>query len=237
MKEKRNIGTLRQLYKFTISGMILVLAISSITAFTYADSINPGVFSIDSAPYGIPYKEWVTRWWQWHISIPTVDHPWKDSTGEKCTVRQEGPVWFLSDLPGKIELTCTMPAGKAILFPILNGECDYGMENMNTDTKVRECAIEGNEFGVISATIDGVRLQNLEQYRIRSDFFNIRIPEDNIYDADAGTFKAMVDGFFVFLEPLIPGKHDIHFTVSVSNPFKPNYDHAKDITYHLIVKP
>ena len=97
-----------------------------------------------------------------------------------------------------VELTYTMPAGKAILFPILSGECDYGMENMNTDTKVRECAIEGNEFGVISATIDGVRLQNLEQYRIQSDFFNIILPEDNIYEADPGTFKTIVDGFFVF---------------------------------------
>jgi hypothetical protein len=127
-----------------------------------------------------------------------------------------------------------MPAGKAILFPILSGECDYGTEKM---TEVRKCATEGNEFGVISATIDGVRLHNLEQYRVQSDFFNIIIPEDNIYDADPGAFKAMVDGFFVFLEPLPAGRHDIRFTVSVSNPLNPEFDHAKDTTYHLIVKP
>ena len=63
------------------------------------------------------------------------------------------------------------------------------------------------------------------------------IPKDNIFQASAGTFKAMVDGFFVFLEPLPPGKHDIHFTVSVTNPIKPSYDYAADPTYHLIVQP
>jgi hypothetical protein len=53
------------------------------------------VFSIDSAPYGIPYKEWITRWWQWHISIPKADHQWNDATtGEKCAIGQEGSVWF-----------------------------------------------------------------------------------------------------------------------------------------------
>jgi hypothetical protein len=95
-----------------------------------------------------------------------------------------------------VELTYTMPAGKAILFPILSGECKYGTEK--SDAEVCKCATEDNEFGVIFAIIDRIRLQNLEQYRIQSDFFNIILPEDNIYEADPGTFKAIVDGFFIF---------------------------------------
>ncbi len=83
-----------------------------------------------------------------------------------------------------VKLTYTMPAGKAILFPILSGECDYGTEK--SDAEVCKCATEGNELGDIFATIDGVRLQNLEQYRIQSN---------------------------------------------------PGFDHAKDTTYHLIIKP
>jgi hypothetical protein len=51
-----------------------------------------------------------------------------------------------------IELTYTMPAGKAILFPILSGECDYSTEK--SDAEVCKCATEGNEFGVIFAIID-----------------------------------------------------------------------------------
>ena len=35
-----------------------------------------------------------------------------------------------------VELTYTMPAGKAILFPILSGECDYGTEKNDGGVQV-----------------------------------------------------------------------------------------------------
>jgi hypothetical protein len=65
-----------------------------------------------------------------------------------------------------------------------------------------------------------VKLKSLEQYRTQSGFFNITIPEDNIYDSSPGTFRALTDGFFVFLEPLPPGKHDVHPKVSILNPIE-----------------
>jgi hypothetical protein len=64
---------------------------------------------------------------------------------------------------GKVKLTYIMPARKVILFSILPAECHY--DTGNTDTEVGKCTIEGNEFGIISISIDGVRLQNLKRYR------------------------------------------------------------------------
>jgi hypothetical protein len=62
------------------------------------------------------------------MSIPTSEHPRDAYSEEKCAVNQEGPVWFLADqLGGREERTCTIPAGKAILIPLLTGECDYGI--------------------------------------------------------------------------------------------------------------
>ena len=29
------------------------------------DSVNPGVYAANSAPFGIPYKDWIGKWWQW----------------------------------------------------------------------------------------------------------------------------------------------------------------------------
>ena len=43
-----------------------------------------------------------------------------------------------------IELTYTMPSGKAILFPILSGECDYSTEK--SDAEVCKCATEGKSL-------------------------------------------------------------------------------------------
>jgi hypothetical protein len=95
--------------------------------------------------------------------------------------------------------------------------------------------MEANEYGVIEATVDGVKLKNLEQYRTQSGFFNMTIPEDNIYDNSAGIYRALSDGFFVFLEPLPPGKHDVHLKVSVLNPIEQQYNYNADWIYHLII--
>ena len=97
------------------------------------------VFSIDSAPYGIPYKEWITRWWQWHISILKTDQPWNDATGEKCAIGQEGSMVFeLSTWHARVYVHNTSREGDSI--SILSGECDYGVED--TGAKVRICATE-----------------------------------------------------------------------------------------------
>jgi hypothetical protein len=217
--------------------ILAVYSFSSSAIFIRADSINPGVFSKDSTPYGIPYGEWLAKWWQWSFLIPTAQHPRDAYTPEKCAINQEGPVWFLADqLGGREERTCTIPEGKAIFVPLLVAECDYSVPEVKSDEDLRRCAMAGNEYGVIEATVDGVKLKSLEQYRTQSGFFNITIPEDNIYNSRAGTFRALTDGFFVFLEPLPPGKHDVHLKVSVLNPIEQQFNYNADWTYHLMIK-
>jgi hypothetical protein len=231
-------GLPSQMSILCIYGIILVLFFSSLNASALADSINPNVYSKDSAPYGIPYKDWIARWWQWTISIPKQEHPRDNYSPEKCAARQQGPVWFLADvLTGKEDRTCTVPSGKAILAPMLTGECGYDVPSIKNDEDLRSCSTAGDEYGAIEASLDGVKLQNLQQYRTQSGFFNITIPTDNIYDNRPGTFKAFSDGFFVFLQPLPVGKHDLHLKVNVLNPFESQYNYSAEWTYHLIIKP
>jgi len=150
-------------------------------------------------------------------------------TPEKCAINQEGSVWFLADqLGGREERTSTIPAGKAIFVPLLVRVCDYGESDVKSDEDLRRCALAGNEYGVIEVTVDGVKLKSLEQYRTQSGFFNITIPEDNIYDNSAGTFRALSDGFFVFLEPLPPAKYAAHLKVSVLNPIEQQFNYNAD---------
>ena len=48
------------LNKVVITGIVTSLIVYSFssTVFVAADSVNPGVYSKDSAPYGIPYGKW-----------------------------------------------------------------------------------------------------------------------------------------------------------------------------------
>jgi len=231
----------RLLFVICLGIMITIFSsVSSASIYVYADNLNPGVYSKDSTPLGIPYGDWLARWVQWFIKIPSGVHPREHYTSESCAIAQSGPVWFLTDiLKGKEERSCTIPAGKAILIPILSGSCwdDNTDPSLKTDQGLTHCAMAGNEFGLISATIDGREIQNLTGYRAQSPFFNITVPADNDFNNVQGVWKAKVDGFFLFLEPLPPGTHTLHTTASVTNPIQPSYNYASDLTYHLIVKP
>ena len=58
----------------------------------------------------------------------------------------------------EVEKTCNIPAGKAILIPLLTGECGYDDPAIKNDEDLRNCGMAGNEYGVIEATVDGVKL-------------------------------------------------------------------------------
>jgi hypothetical protein len=79
------------------------------------------VLSVDSKRYGLTYGEWTAKWWQWGYSIPKDINPAYDDTGKNCAQKQNGPVWFLAGTYGHaVNRGWDIPAGKAILFPILN---------------------------------------------------------------------------------------------------------------------
>lgn len=84
-----------------------------------AASPSYAVFTNDSTPYD---SHWIEKWWIWWVAIPNDKHPAKDySNSERCSVMQDGPVWFLPDvLPaaGILNYHCKVQVGKAILLPI-----------------------------------------------------------------------------------------------------------------------
>jgi hypothetical protein len=213
---------------------------SFLSTFVNADDLNPGIYSIDSKPFGVSYGNWLAKYSQWFIQFPADLHPREHYTPERCSAAQSGPVWFLTDiLAGDVERTCIIPSDKAILLPVLSGRCwtDESDPVPMTDQEITKCAMAGNEYGVISAMLDGRTIKDLNSYRTQSPFFNITVPENNIYNNLPGVWKAKADGFFLFLEPLPPGNHTLRTTVSVFNPIAPESNFAATLKYLLVVKP
>jgi hypothetical protein len=202
---------------------------------------NSPLYTIDSSPFGVPYKEWIIKWWQWDISIPVPNHPNTNYTPEKCSTGQtaNSPVWFLASPfteEQQAERTCTIPKDKAIITALLSGECDLSDPRLTTDDTIKQCAKEGDDFGSIQVLLDGVDLKyDMKQERIMSDFYNITIPENNFFQTKAGTFRSIIDGFFLFLKPLPSGEHKLEFKVSVLNPTKTEYNYFQNVIYHLII--
>lgn len=205
---------------------------------TYGQTKSP-LYDLGDSPFGIPYKQWIVKWWQWDISIPVPEHPNTNYTPGKCSIGQDAqsPVWYLP-VPfteeQQSERTCVIPKDKAIITALLSGECDLSDPRLTTDDTIKQCAKEGDDYGSIQVLLDGVDLKyDLMQNRIMSDFYNITIPENNFFQTKAGTFRSIIDGYFLFLKPLPAGEHKLEFKVSVLNPSKTEYNYFQDVIYHL----
>jgi cache domain-containing protein len=179
------------------------------------NSLPIAVFPVNSKPYGLTYGDWTAKWWQWGYSIPKDINPAYDDTGKNCAQKQNGPVWFLAGTYGHpVNRKCDIPAGRPILFPILNSECSFDeFPNLKTLSELRTCAktIQGQVIS-LKASVDGIPIPSLQEYRIQSPLFNFTLPQNNILGLPANvTTQAMADGNWVFLKPLSHGSHKITF--------------------------
>ena len=172
------------------------------------------VFVPDSSAFNLTYPQWTAKWWQWAYSIPQNIHPAYDDTGKFCKEGQKEPVWFF---PGTYQQSviryCEIPYGVGILFPILNSECSFAeYPNMKTKEELGTCAKKIQDTTVPEfAILNGVKIPNLENYRIQSDIFNFTLPAKNILDLPPQTTQAVSDGIWVFLKPLYPGDYELKF--------------------------
>lgn len=225
---------------------------SSPATLTNSSSIEGEFFTTDSTPYSLTYGEWTARWWQWAYSTPRDVHPAYDVSGKYCAEDQSGPVWFLAGTyEHPAERYCTIPAGKAILLPILNSECSYAeFPALNNEEELRQCAEQMQESVVhLEASFDGVPISGLEQYRVQSPLFNFTLGQNNILELPANTTtQAISDGNWLFLKPLSVGEHIIYFkgglgarnaTTANNNatvdPFAGPYGWDEPVTYHIKV--
>jgi hypothetical protein len=194
----------------------------------------------DSKPYGLSYGEWTAKWWQWLAAVPSTVNPASDNTGVNCAQNQAGPVWFLSgSVTGKAERTCTVPAGKAILFTLINAECSYvEYPKLKTESDLRNCAVsQQNGVTHIETIVDGMSLQSPQMPRIQSPMFNLTFPVNNVFGNPVGQTQSVADGYYVFLKPLSTGKHDISFKAAeVQYTSTGVSNEAQNIVYHVTVR-
>jgi hypothetical protein len=232
----------------------LLLAVPVRGARADANS-NPGVLPPNSQAFGKTYNEWAAAWWQYVES--QAGQPITSATGAGCATGQSGPVFFLVGGGPAVRDQCTVPAGKALFFPLVNADwvhipctgqnasvCDP-FDTAQAAWNELESLVQFRSFTALHATIDGAPVTNLSPattpYRAcdgpvpgcAPSQFSVTTPTTDIFGNPAGTYPLTVaDGFYLLLTPLAPGEHTIAFGGSGSingSPF------SQDITYHLAV--
>jgi len=192
-----------------------------------AQNPNPTVAPPHSTTFGHTYGGWSAGWWQWYLSIPTVPDGTHPALGGDCRTGQSGRVFNLAaDLTGSGEVSCTMPAGKAVLFAMANIECStveappfFGAD----EEALRDCAscwADLIDVSSLHASVDGRALTDLGSYRAASPLFTFEYPADNIFGIPGGpaSGQSVSDGYWVLLNPLSAGEHTVSFSGVIEIP-------------------
>jgi len=174
--------------------------------------------------FGMTFGEWTVKWWQWMLSLPKETNPALDDDGCHGDVSQSGPVWFLAGTLGEDRFPrrhCNIPRNKYLLFPVINYEINvFEKSGLNSDEDMINDAVKDmNDIVHLEAQVDK---QRVPIHRIQSDprTFFVKLPTNNCYSVNQGRVKCAADGYWVFLEPLNPGKHIIYFHGSCSGGFR-----------------
>ncbi len=187
--------------------------------------------------YGATYGEWSARWWQWALSIPAAINPILDPVGDNCAQGQYDNVWFLAGtFGGLVERNCTIPAGKALFFPVINSVA-FKPAGFETLLDLRRLAADTIDAVTnLSCSIDGEPVSvNLFNFRVKSPVFTVIAPPNGLVppgflSVPGNTDSAVSDGYWLLISPLTQGDHTIHFHAETEDGFE------QDVTYFLSIE-
>ena len=191
---------------------LTLLAVTMTTGnLAFAQDLNEGVVDPDSKLY----DKYTSQWWQWAVSIAEPNNPILDETGEDCAVNQSGNVWFLAGSPAGIaERDCTIPVGKQILFPIINIQgSETSAENAEAFNEI--ITILMDTVTDLQVTVDGVPLENLDQYRFKDSTAYAIDCQAPVGGCEPGLTHGVQEGYYIMLTPLPPGEHTIEFSGTI----------------------
>lgn len=218
--------------KRTLVSTLLVGLVVGTTSTAHAG--RSPVMPVQSNSHGQGYEDWSGDWWQWALGTPTADNSLVDATGERCAEGQSGHVWFLAgSFIGPVSRSCTVPPGTALFFPIINqAYLNFAGDPFDEETArdaVASC------FGNVtaSASIDGQEIDDLEDFFVESELFDVSMPAaDALFGLDGVEFTPAVDaGIYLMLHPLSVGEHTIEWDA------QDDCGNSQTISYDITVAP
>jgi hypothetical protein len=200
------------------------------------------------------------EYWQWVAEATPEDIPKDTKTNlNECRLgydKDNMTIFLLTPYDVTYSAECTISSDKYLLVPLLVGECDPTVPEKRTKSGRIEdlwaCAREADEpFDIWKVTLDNrVIFKNVAWLKVNADLkdeilvrnssrFIIEIPKVNSFEVAAGSYPAVVDGYYLPLNPLTPGEHVLQSKIVFKQPalpLLPKYNPG-EVTYHLTVNP
>lgn len=166
------------------------------------------IYPPESRPLGLSYEDWCIKWCQWITSIPKQSNPTVNNS-KSWILQKDGnaKVVFLcqtyesaTSIPKR---HISVPTGSNIFMPIINWISVLGGNEKNTMDlkKLAEKMID--EVVKLQLIINGSPIKaDLWDFRVKTPAFDIVLPNNNIFGVSGGRTSMVVDGFWMFFQPL-----------------------------------
>ena len=215
------------LHRLTTLALSTTLVAAALTT-TACEKVGPLILQSSEATEHA-YSKLSKKWLRWALGQPHTTGPILDQTGDACANDQHGKVWFLAGTwGGPVERDCTVPANKALFFPLINRwvvpdadvdtpeEIDPLLEwipDYFADSRTATCEltlrVDGEDILPTTQDLDA------ELYVEHLEPFSLELDDDNWasqWGKPGGDYaSAWLDGHWALLEPLAPGDHVVEF--------------------------
>jgi len=244
----------REILSVTIAGSLALIICSTHFLSGFSNVYGDEVFSPNEKPFGIPYNEWVGKYWKWAITMTPEQ---SDPPNGSCLMNKtDSMVMVLQPaVGGKHELVCDITSKDAIMIPSWNAF----IENNNKDDKpanyppqqlsilakkadtgavTSEVRVDGKSVAKLDEnTPEGgsTKVNTMQNFsEILAKPFNITIPENTfLSDQVPGTWPSGAHGWFAFLKPLPPGDHTVSYNLSVQGLGAENVSSETTYIFHV----
>ena len=181
---------LASLFVFGFLPLLTVASTSTVADGGARRNVSSLVFPPNAHPYGKSHGEWVAEFWQYALEFPVEGHPFLDTPEYDFAARQSGKVRFWSAPDGPITREVDIPHGTALFLTIRDVEVSSLEEPPFFGATEQEQRERANWFADrivdVSVTIDGVPVENVEDYRFESPQFSFDAPTPWIFGATGG---------------------------------------------------
>ncbi|MGB9169151.1 MAG: hypothetical protein WCB31_09520 [Nitrososphaeraceae archaeon] len=174
-------------------------------------------------------------------SLPTNDNPVNDSNGSKAGLINRGNpnVFKLAhSRSGPANRNIQVKVGNVLFIPVMSGIVTQ--PEVPNATSLQQCADKDqSSITSVGLEVNGSAVQNLGNYRVMTDEFNVNHPQNNINQVPSGNHKALAKSIVVMVKCDQPETFKIKWNGNLNcngaDCIEQNY--SEDITYTIKVEP